>query len=262
MHAALLYELVGEADGDSVESYLSRGFPAVDANATHYLDGRTLYFGDATAKVEVEDRVPVPDEEGIHKEKQIHRETHYTEWYADLEGGWAGISTSDGEFFLGMLQAEHGVVAEPQDVVLDAWVDHLAEQEGAGCWGMSYADDGDDGGAPRAGAGFHADAGVRKLPTEGNSAVGFRYRWNGMPVRGMLAKSGYLAVYNSWTEEQFARFVADEVWPYTTFDADSVDLDNFRRADPSSETAVADGGDDQQSLDDLETVNDPSGGEN
>ena len=52
MQAALLYELTGDPDGDTLESKLDGEFPALDVERTAYLDGKTLHHGTAAARIE------------------------------------------------------------------------------------------------------------------------------------------------------------------------------------------------------------------
>ena len=225
MHAALLYQLTGEPNKDEIESHLGSGFPAIDADGTQYLDGRTLYHGVAAGRIESETRVPVVTDDAILMEKDYASEQLKTEWYVDLEEGWAGIDTSDGEFFLELLQESHGVISEEMQIGLEAWARDFVQRDSAYCWGLSYSE-GDDNDPIRAGAGFHADASIDSLRENAAdvSAIGFSYKWGGDDrTRGIICESGYVAIYRDWPAEKFARWLADEVMPFTVYDTRAVD---------------------------------------
>lgn len=219
MHAAILYLLEGEPKTGELESDLSHSLPAFDVDGTNYLDGQTLYHGEAAGRVHEETRIPVPTEKAILEEKKEITRTVGTDFYVDLEGGWAGISTSDGEFVFDWLRAREGVTANETLIRLDDWADELVQREKASVWAVSYSqseDEGDD--SDRAGSQYHDDVESDSMPATGKSALGFSYRWRGDYVRGMIAASGYVAAYNISLEEVFAKWVADEVLPFVERD--------------------------------------------
>lgn len=98
MHAAILHLLDGEPNTGELESHLDGEFPAIDVEGTTYLDGQTLYHGEAAARISEEKSVPVPTRNGIVTEPDEVSRRVRTDWYADLEDGWVGISSSDGDF--------------------------------------------------------------------------------------------------------------------------------------------------------------------
>jgi hypothetical protein len=220
MQAALLYELTGDPDGDTLESKLDGEFPALDVERTAYLDGKTLHHGTAAARIETERRVPVPGTTEILTEADPVTRRVQTDFFLDLSEGWLGVDSSDGEFLSDLLLSRFGVVAEPQEIRVQAWSERLERQDDAGVWGISYSQENAER-ADRAGAQYHGDAAVHKLPPEGLSAVGFYYNWDGQPVRGMLAESGYAAVYRDWSPDRFGRWLADEILPYCVYDAEA-----------------------------------------
>jgi hypothetical protein len=228
MHSALLYALVGEPKETSIDSHLGNGFPAIDAETIQYLDGHTLCHGQAVAQVEEQRQQPIVDDEGIWTESAWQSRRVLTNWYADLEAGWAGIDTSDGEFFFKMLAATHAVSSEKMEIGLEAWARDFLQNDSAYCWGLSYSE-GDDEDAIRAGAGFHQDASLEQLDANKQdvSAIGFGYEWADARARGIICESGYVAIYRDWTEELFGRWLSDQVLPYTVYDADSVNQETL-----------------------------------
>lgn len=236
MQATLLYQLTGEPDSTEIESRLDDGLPAIDANATRYLDGRTLHHGEAAAQVETEVSTPTVTDEGIFHEREPMPRYRSCEWFVDFEKEWAGISTSDGEFFFDLLVQTHGVVGEEMDIGLEAWVRDFVEWPDAHCWGLSYSE-GSEEVTVRAGADFHEDASLRSLRKQAEevSAVGFSYTWDGARTRGIICESGYVAVYKDWTPEQFGRWVASDVLPYTVYDATAVDQTTLGQGGGSDE---------------------------
>lgn len=221
MNAALLYTLTGDPDSETLDSRLGEGFPAIDAEGTQYLDGQTLYHGTAAARIDEEKRVPVPGNKEILTEMDTVTRRVQTDFYLNLTDGWLGIDSSDGEFLVDYLLSTHGVLAEPLECNVQAWSEQLEQRDDAGVWGLSYSQSIEDGhDSDRAGAQYHEDAAVHRLPPEGLSAVGFYYNWDGQPIRGMLAKSGYAAVYRDWTPERFAKWLDAEVLEYCAYEVD------------------------------------------
>lgn len=221
MHSVLLYQLTGEPDRDEISSALGNGFPAIEAESIRYLDGHTLYHGSAAARVEEETMVPMVSEDGIATVQERTKRRVHTNWYADLEEGWAGIDTSDGEFFFELLQMSHGVVGESLEVDLVSWTRQFRQHDSAYCWGLSYSE-GDDEDAIRAGAGFHGDASMEVLVdnVEDVSQIGFGYDWGDLWVRGVICQSGYVAIYRDWATEQFGRWLVDEVLDHAQYHVD------------------------------------------
>ena len=221
MHAAILYKLDGEPNTGELESRMVGDFPAVDVDGTSYLDGQTLYHGEAAGRVIENRKVPVPTKNVILSEEQEITRNVRTDWYADLEDGWVGISSSDGEFLFDWLLSQEGIVAEDAMIRLDAWAEDLERRDDASVWAVSYSQSEEDGhDRDRAGSQYHDDVQSHSMPVEGKSAIGFKYDWNGSNVRGMVSKSGYVAAYNVSLEEVFARWVSDEILPYLVYDKD------------------------------------------
>lgn len=219
MHAAILSLLDGEPNTGELESHLNGEFPAIDVEGTTYLDGQTLYHGEAADRITEEKSVPVPTKKRIVSEPDEVSQRVRADWYADLEDGWVGISSSDGEFVHEWILVKEGMVAEDAVINLDAWAERLIERDDASVWGISYSQSiGAGHDDDRAGAQYHNDASKSDIPPTGVSALGFSYAWDGRPVRGMVAKSGYVALYNISLPEVFAKWVADEILEYLEFD--------------------------------------------
>jgi len=47
--------------------------------------------------------------------------------------------------------------------------------------------------------------------------LGFEYRWDGAPVRGVMAESGYVAIYDGLEDvAPLGRWMREEVLPYAS----------------------------------------------
>jgi hypothetical protein len=223
MQAALLYALEGSPDNGPVESKLDGQLPAVEAQATAYLDGLQLSHGRAAARIHDERQLPMPTTSGIETEQMEVSRKALVDFYADLEGGWAGISSADGEWFVEeWLLTQHSVAAHEMALDLEAWINDFVEESDPEVWGVSYSVE-VDGEATRAGADFHRDADLSQLMRDADSisGVGFRYDWSGGTVRGVIYESGYVALYSQYTEAAFGRWLADHVIPYSDSDVNA-----------------------------------------
>ncbi|MDF9748400.1 hypothetical protein [Natrinema salsiterrestre] len=219
MHAAILYVLEGEPNTGELEPRMTGEFPAIDVEGTEYLDGQTIYHGQAAGRIIEERKVPAPTKKAILEETIEVTEKVQTDWYADLKDGWVGISSSDGEFLFDWFVGTEGVVPQDALIRLDAWAEDLERRDDASVWAVSYSQSEEDGhDADRAGAQYHDDVATHNMPVEGKSAVGFTYDWNGSYVRGMVAASGYVAAYNVTNADVFAKWVGEEILPYLEID--------------------------------------------
>jgi hypothetical protein len=224
MHAAILYDLVGDVpdDEDLVEK-LDGEFPAVDVEGTHYLDGQTLYHGEAAARIHEERDLPMPTNGGIAVEPLEASRRVLVDFYADLQEGWAGVSSGDGEWFVDeYLYNKHRLDAYEMYVGMESWIQDFVDEDTATVWGLTYSvESGDE--TTRAGAQFHRDASIEQIERDAEdiSGVGFGYSWGNNPIRGVIYESGYVAVYSqSVSESMFARYLSDHVLPYTVSSAD------------------------------------------
>jgi hypothetical protein len=237
MHASLLYQLTGEPEHVTIDSQLGDGFPAIDAEQLSYLDSHKLQHGIAADQVEKETRVPEVKEHKIATITDEVRRRVQTEYYLDLEAGWAGIDSSDGEFFLEDVERKASVVAEELEIALDVWIEDFVTFDGAGVWGVNYSEE--DGDMPvRAGSGFHQDASVDGLQrdAENISGVGFRYQWDDRWLKGSIFESGYVALFESCTPEFYGRWLSDHVLPYAAYSADRLTTTTQSRFTGNSES--------------------------
>lgn len=210
MHAALLYTLNG--DGDRLSSDLAGGLPAADVSGTSYLDGRTIYDGTLAGRVAEDVPSPVVSENGIAEATKEREREVLADIYADPETGWAGVASSDGEELLLSYLRTHGLRAESAVIDLDAVAKALPDE--ADHKGIIYSQSFEEHGRDAAGAEWHNAA--QALPSEGLSALAVEYDWDGIRVDGMIAASGYVAIYPDWTTDTFGRWVADQIEPHLT----------------------------------------------
>lgn len=236
MHAAILSKLTGDPSTETLESHLENGVPAAEVERTDYLDGRTIHNGTLAGHVTTEEPSPIVTSDGIYTEPEATTRMVVTDFYADLEGGWAGVDTSDGEELLASyLAGQAAVMREDAAINLGGWVEAYERRDGSDVWGLSFSQSIDDGFATdRAGARYHDDAEIHMIP-QGVSAVGFQYHWNNSPARGMIAESGYVAVYDDWPVDRFARWVAEEIEPYLEYDRDEQQTLSSGASDESDE---------------------------
>jgi hypothetical protein len=215
MHAAILYLLDGEPATETLPSDTDGGLPAATADRDDYLDGRTIHSGTLAGHVYEETTVPLVYDGGITTEREERRRETVVDYYADLDTGWAGITSSDGGALLEDYLRSVGVVPQPAVLDLDAFAERLERTDDATVTGSVYSQSIDEGHQRDASrASWHEDApGVYGLPTEGNRLLAVSYWWDGLRVEAALAASGYVAVYSEWAESTFARWVADEIEP-------------------------------------------------
>lgn len=213
MHAAVLY-LTDTADA-TLDSHLDGGLPAADTEATQYLDGKRIHHGTLAGEItEPTTQVIVGDGAIVTESEERFTETA-TGFYADLSAGWAGVASSDAGSILGRyLVSEASITPEPAALRLDSWVEHYGSREDADVWSVSFANE------DEAAARFHDAARNGRVPTQGVSAFGFSYQWDGRPMRGMLAASGYVALYSDVPVETFAAWVGEEIHPYLELEGD------------------------------------------
>jgi len=219
MHAAILYSLTGDPDVEELPELLGDGLPAATASRTQYLDGCVIHDGTLAGRIDEDVRVPVVADDRIVTETEEQPRRIQTDYYVDLNGGWAGVDSGDGKRLLSdYLVTRAGVVPEDVELDLEGFAERLGDNVETN--GIVYSQSVEDGhGRDAAGSLWKRDASPHKIPAEGVSVLSVRYTWDGTLVDAMLAASGYVAVYNDgWSAETFARWVATEVEPY--LDAD------------------------------------------
>jgi hypothetical protein len=218
MRSAILYQLTGDPDGE-LPNQLEGGLPAATAGTTKYLDGREITYGTLAGHITTTQDAPVVTDDGIYTEREDTEEPAVGEYHADLELGWAGITTQDIEPLLVDYIAHHtGVVPENAELNLDAFAERLPDDVDTN--GVVYSQSIEDGQQhDAAGSHWQHDADRSKIPAEGTSVLHVQYTWDGILVDAMLAQSGYVAVYKDWTAETFARWIAAEIEPFLSLAA-------------------------------------------
>jgi len=219
MQAGIIGLVDGEARDTTIESTVSRPF-AIDATATDYLDDAVVYHGSACDTVERQaEAVHITEKDdgsvGIFSEREPVYDEVTVDWVADLDAGFAAVSSSDGTFLWDALGARAGASIERAVFDLDAFSERYGKRDNASVWQVGWS------GEERAGAEFHNDASLSKAPAHGLTQLGFNYQWDGYPVRGTMAASGYVAIYGGPTSpEAFARWVRDEVLEFAEIPVD------------------------------------------
>jgi len=247
MHAAILRVLTGDPDTDTLSNHLEGGLPAASFERTNFLDGATIHEGRLAGRLDTNETEVIVGEDAIFTETVEGRKEVVTDCYVDLGASWCGFDTSDGEKLItDYLLQTAGVIPEPTEIHLDAWVEEYGRRDDASVWATSYSQSTDDGyPSDRAGADFHADATMDGVPAEGVSAFGFTYKWNGGWIRGMLAASGYVAVYSDMHVEEFAKWVREEIRPYLTIVGDEP-VTQSELAETTEDGVATDGGSDDE----------------
>ena len=214
MHAALLALVNGEPERMPIETDL-RGFPAIQAESTAYLDGKEIYHGTAANSVEQTVQNVYVDGDRITTTEEKTRSKVACEWYADLEAGFIGVDSSDGQWLFQHLALKHGVEAFEAVVDLDSFADQIAANVEATAWQVSRKQSFDeDGDSERVEIKYHDSANLAETGRGGNIQLGFTYFWNGIRVHGTVAASGYVAIYSSMTVDTFGRWMCDELVPH------------------------------------------------
>jgi len=266
MHAATLFLTRNEARDPQISSKMDGELPAIDAEGVEYLNGQRLYHGDAADYVEqIAEDVHIDDGIYTSRDEVISREA--IEFYADVstDPGFIGVSSaSKGEWFVKRVAAKTGVEAMETCIDVDAFAERIREDDeaAANAWNVSRQEDyGPD--LTETSIDYNRSADL-ETAVEGTIGLGFEYFWEDSRFRGVLYESGYVALYTDTVPIVFGRWLQDEIVPHLYVpDVDEDEEAQLTEDEQDrAEVAATDGGDDdQQSLDDLETVNDPSGGD-
>ena len=178
-----------------------------------------LVTGAAAGSVSKERRVPLVGEDYITTEREERTEEVYTEFLADLSGGWVTIDSSDGEFLWDFLALKHKVEIERAEIDLNALTDEVRSWESASVW-QAQTDWGDvDAGSGGVTISYHNDA---SWPSDGEvGQLGFKGLWDGVKLRGIVAQSGYVALFDDATDEIAGQFVADVLLPHCSIPDDA-----------------------------------------
>jgi len=250
MHDATFFLTLEEARDPEVESHLDGDYPAVDAEGTHYLDGHTVYFGQAADLVEERKEEVLVDPEEITTNRAKTLVPRAIDFYVDVSSdpGFIGVSSaSKGEWFVKRVAAQTGVNVKQTRIDIDAFADHIREQtEIADAWNVSHSRD-FGGGKEQTSIDYH-DAADLDAAQNGTIGLGFEYMWGDEFVDGIIYESGYVANYSDGLlEEGFARWVREEVLPFLEVDSgdDEPATEQAELTDDEqdrAETAATDGG--------------------
>lgn len=220
MRATILALARDDITDPHIESRLETNtYPAIDATAYERLDGTTIYAGDAAAKLTRERDAVHVTENSIHTEagEREFDEAVSCEWIADLSERWVGVDTSDGEWLFSALQTAKGTLIERAEINVDGFAEHLQDYPDATAWNVtqSRSFDADDD-AEESVIAYHdaanlADTGNSRM----TSMLGFQYRWDGEYVRGTIAESGYVALFDGGDNPGvFAAWLNSQVLPF------------------------------------------------
>lgn len=223
---------------EPLEDYHDGGFRALDVGKTQtYLDGRRVQEGMAAGQVETSLQKVHLDGSDIETSREDVLETVATEWIADVTCGTPWVvteSTTPGPvppFPFDLIEARTGqavrlVELNPAQFVanqLDAGRDLQTEM--VGHESANEKNTTMDYGQP---------PGAERAARDANIGVGFKTPWRSTVVRGIMYRSGYVAIYSpsSWTAAQFARFVDEEIVPI----AEAVEDDEVEQSTLDGET--------------------------
>lgn len=265
MHAASLFLTLNEARDPEIQSKMDGELPAIDAEGARYLDGHELYFGTAADYVEEEIQKVHIDHGKITTSREAVINRKMVEFYADVstDPGFIGVSSdSDGEWLVKRIAAKTGVEVMETRIDVDAFAEQIRQEaEAPNAWNVSHTQD-YGGGMEETTIDYHRSADLDSA-TDGTIGLGFEYFWDDTRVEGIVYESGYVALYSDTISEVFGAWVRQEVLPhlYVPDEGEETDQDTLTEDEQDRADVAATDGGDGGSLDDLKTVNDPSGGE-
>jgi hypothetical protein len=199
--------IVGLAE-DAIDDPDLQGSDAVgiDAETQTYLDGAAIAHGHAATTQEIEMEAIDYGHDWVETFQEPTTEQVATEFFADLGAGFVTVDKSDGEFLFDYLGVRNGTHIERAAFDVDRFRRDLADREKADCWHV--AADTDD--AVR--MDYHDAA---RFDADGEAAqVGFAYLWDGRPMRGVMAASGYAAIFHDHGGAVVGKWVREELLPY------------------------------------------------
>jgi hypothetical protein len=124
--------------------------------------------------------------------------------------GYVGIDSSDGTFLWDFLALQSSTQIERARIDVDALAERIDELDSAAIWQVGYDQPG--AGGDRVGVRYHADAALR---TSGVTQLGFEADFGpiGGVLRGTVAESGYVALYDHGPIETVAEWLRAEILP-------------------------------------------------
>ncbi|EMA69165.1 hypothetical protein C461_03282 [Halorubrum aidingense JCM 13560] len=251
MHDATLFLTHEEARDPEVSSQLDGDYPAVDAEGAHYLDGHTIYYGTAADLIEERREDVAVDDTEISTGRAKVLVPRAIDFYVDVstDPGFIGISSaSAGEWFVKRVAAQTGVNVMQTRIDVDAFAEHIRDQETADAWNVSHSRD-YGGGKEKTSIEYH-DAADLASASNGTIGLGFEYFWDDIAMRGVIYESGYVANYrDGLLEEVFAKWVREEVLPFLEIEHDEEETTEQTELTEDeqdrAEVAVTDGGSDE-----------------
>lgn len=209
------------------------------ATAYSFLDGEAnIVEGDVVIRQREEETIPQVTESTITTQ-EVEQQNIYDGHYVLDPEGWMGVDSSDvmnavEEFGLrfGTADRLHGGL-EPARIDLDAFAQAI-NGPGTYFWHVGWSEqEGDDDEqflAEAKGEGdtevdhdylgatatYHDDAFLSdKPPGAAYNQIGFRIRQDGTRYRGVVAASGWVALYDTETAADYGRFVREHVLQHT-----------------------------------------------
>lgn len=182
-------------EGEVVDSFGPEG-PLVEGTAAGY----------ATV---TEQQVTVGDDAITSELAETERHVA-VDYLADCGAGYVGVSSSDGEWLWSYLGARAGTTIERAVVDVDGLASRLRDLDHADIWQAGW--DRYDG--ENVGVTYHRDATLEDRV--GYTQVGFEADFGGVAgiVRGTVAQSGYVAIYEPALAEHAAAWIREEILPH------------------------------------------------
>lgn len=248
MHSAILGLVRGDVDDPTISSELERDtYPAIEADASTYLDGSRIYTGTAAGKIEVEEDLVYVQPSGIIVERgeRLERELVVTEFIADLGAGWVGIDTSDAEWFWNYLERRKGVQIHRSVIDVAGFADHVRDYPSSNAWLVTQSREyDDDGEKEETSIDYHEAARLGDTVGDGETVqLGFSYRWDGGHVRGTIAASGYVAMYKDMADSTFGAWLDEQLMPFVELPEKYQSV--LTGGEETAGEAAADGGNDE-----------------
>ncbi|PSP80151.1 hypothetical protein BRC81_02880 [Halobacteriales archaeon QS_1_68_20] len=204
---------------DPLETWSNDGSPpALDVRDTQQnLDGGSVVQHGVAAGRVTRTRVDVdvaPNGTILTTSDEVPQEVT-SEWVADVTG--SGLVVAESVYGSGEFAFPFDVIASqtnerPEQLAIDveslgrSW--EADEEDGLLDTWMVGRDDGEG-----ARISYHQDA----HPTDAREAtigLGFERDWRGTVARGVVYRSGYVAIWRDWTHAVFCRFVEQELLPF------------------------------------------------
>jgi hypothetical protein len=187
----------------------------IDAETQTYLDGARIAHGQAATTIERERTAIDYGHDYVETYQEPTTERVATEFFADLdaEPGFVTVDKGDGEFLFDYVGVRNGTTVERAYIDVDRLRAAMTGRDKAECWHV--AADTDDA----VSMDYHDAA---AFDADGTAAqVGFAYLWDGLPMRGVVAASGYAAIFHDHSAAVVGKWVREELLPYAEIDGDA-----------------------------------------